>query len=165
MASGHRKRGSVSEPRARDSRDDGGAAAVEFALIVPLLCYVLFAIIAYGYMLSFRQGLSQAAAEGARDAAVAPPGRTDALRESDALATLNESLGSYDVTCDGTNLTRNSTDVGNCDVTIATCPESGDRCVTVTVDYNYADHAIVPVPGLGIVLPDHLSYTSVAEVS
>ena len=151
--------------RARDGRDDGGAAAVEFALIVPLLCYLLFAIIAYGYMLSFRQGLSQAAAEGARDAAVAPPGRSEAQRETDALASLNESLGTYDVTCDGTNLLRNSTDVGNCDVTIGTCPESGDRCVTVTVDYNYADHAIVPVPGLGIVLPDHLSYTSVAEVS
>jgi Flp pilus assembly protein TadG len=151
--------------RRRRRCSDDGAAAVEFALVVPLLCYILFAIIGYGYMLSFRQGLSQAAAEGARDAAVAPPGRTDAERETDALASLNESLGSYDVTCTGGNLIRSSTDVGDCDVSIGTCPESGDRCVTVTVDYHYADHAIVPVPGLGIVLPDHLGYTSVAEVS
>jgi hypothetical protein len=153
------------DTRARNNRGEGGAAAVEFALIVPLLCYLLFAIIAYGYMLSFRQGLSQAAAEGARDAAVAPPGRDDALRETDALASLNESLDSYGVTCDGTNLIRSSSDVGSCEVSIGTCPESGDRCVTVTVDYGYSEHAIVPVPGLGIVLPNHLSYTSVAEVS
>jgi Flp pilus assembly protein TadG len=151
--------------RRRRRCSDDGAAAVEFALVVPLLCFLLFAIIGYGYMLSFRQGLSQAAAEGARDAAVAPAGRGDALRESDALASVNGSLASYDVSCDGTTLTRDSTDVGDCDVTIDDCPDSGDRCVTVTIDYHYADHAIVPVPGLGIVLPDHLSYTSVAEVS
>ncbi len=50
----------------RPARRERGAAAVEFALVVPLLLTLVFGIISYGYLLSFRQSLSQAAAEGAR---------------------------------------------------------------------------------------------------
>lgn len=56
------------------SREERGAAAVEFALILPILVVLVFGIIAFGYMLSFRQALSQAAAEGGRAAAVKPAG-------------------------------------------------------------------------------------------
>ena len=58
---------SVGRRRAPSER---GAAAVEFALVVPLLLLLIFGIISYGMMLSFRQGLTQAASEGARAAAV-----------------------------------------------------------------------------------------------
>ena len=45
----------------RSSRRQGqaGAAAVEFALVAPLLLVVVFGILSYGYMLSFRQSMSQ----------------------------------------------------------------------------------------------------------
>jgi Flp pilus assembly protein TadG len=58
--------------RASRHRAEGGAAAVEFALVAPLLLLLVFGVISYGYMLSFRQALSQGAAEGARAAAVSP---------------------------------------------------------------------------------------------
>jgi Flp pilus assembly protein TadG len=59
----------------RPSRDRG-AAMVEFALILPIFVALVFGIISYGYMLSYRQAVSQAASEGARAAAIVPSGMT-----------------------------------------------------------------------------------------
>lgn len=154
--------------RGRDS--ERGAAAVEFALVVPLLLLLLFGIIGYAYMLSFRQALSQGAAEGARAAAVSPlPVAAD--KQQAALDAVNEALDSYGVTCSGTavgsNLMKGTTDVGSCSVATAACTNDGTKdCVTASLDYEYADHPLLPsVPGLGIVLPDHLRYRAVAQVS
>lgn len=49
-------------------RDEQGASLVEFALVVTLLCTLLLGIVIFGILLSKRQVLTQAAAEGARDA-------------------------------------------------------------------------------------------------
>lgn len=148
---------------ARDRRERG-AAAVEFALIMPILLLLVFGIISYGYMLSFRQAISQAAAEGARAAAVA---QRDADQVPDATAAMNDALDSYGVTCADGALTRDGDAVGTCGVAIATCAgeAASVQCVTVTIDYNYGDNPLLPVPGVGIVLPDNLRYSAVARVS
>lgn len=141
-----------------------GAAAVEFALVLPILLLLVFGIIGYGYMLSFRQSISQAAAEGARAAAVS---QTDADRVTKARAAVNESLTSYGVTCSGTSLVKDATTVGSCSIGVATCAgeAASVRCVTVTLNYSYRANPLVPVPGIGIVLPQQLKYSSVARVS
>jgi Flp pilus assembly protein TadG len=51
--------------------EDQGSAAVEFALVLPVLMIILFGIIDFGRMLNTRITLSQAANEGARAVAVA----------------------------------------------------------------------------------------------
>jgi Flp pilus assembly protein TadG len=51
-------------------RNDRGAAAVEFALVVPLLLVVLLAIIDLGWVFNRQLTLTQAAREGARIMAV-----------------------------------------------------------------------------------------------
>lgn len=51
------------------------AAAVEMAVVTPLLLTMLFGIIEYGWVFTVRQGLTTAAREGARVAAL--PGSTD----------------------------------------------------------------------------------------
>lgn len=132
----------------RSRRRDDGAAAVEFALVAPLLILLLMGIITYGYMLSFRQSVSQAAAEGARAAAVAP---VAADREAIAKAAVASAMG---VTCDSTYLA--------CTVKFpTTC-----TCVEVTVTHSYKADPTKPVfLGLGLVMPDKLTYKSVAEVS
>lgn len=150
--------------RARKRRTESGAAAVEFALVSPLLFALIFGIIGYGYMLSFRQGISQGAAEGARAAAV----EFDSANQSTAaLAALNRSLAGYGVSCVGTNLIRNSATVGSCSVTIATCANNSSKtCASVRVNYAYRDHPLLPsFPGLGGTMPEKLDYTAVAEVS
>jgi Flp pilus assembly protein TadG len=53
----------------RDSRE-GGAAAVEFALVVPLLLMVLFGILDYGLLFSNALSAKQGVREGARQGVV-----------------------------------------------------------------------------------------------
>ncbi|WKN49927.1 TadE family protein [Nocardioides sp. Arc9.136] len=140
---------------------------MEFALVAPLLLMLVFGIISYGYMLSFRQALSQAAAEGARAAAVSTVATS---RESDAVKAVNEGLRSYGVTCAAGKLVKGSAQVGTCAVSApASCAGHGTApplCLSVTVDYAYRAHPLTPAfPGLGTVLPDRLAYTSSARVS
>lgn len=136
---------------------------VEFALILPIFVALVFGIISYGYMLSYRQGLSQAATEGARSAAVAPSG---ADREDRARTALNASLAAYDVACEGTALQRRGATVGSCIIDVADVCSGGRPCVTIDVNHNYRDHPLIPsFPGLGITLPEQLPYTAVVEVN
>ncbi|WP_229054957.1 TadE/TadG family type IV pilus assembly protein [Aeromicrobium sp. Leaf350] len=150
-------------------RRERGAAAVEFALIAPLFIALLFGIISYGYMLSFRQGISQAAAEGARVYAVSPQG-TDF--KTNAISAINRSLSSYNVTCTAAgSLTRNGTVVGACTVptTASTCTGSTSttaRCAKVEIRYNYRDHPLITsFPGLGFTLPETLRYDTTVQVN
>lgn len=149
------------------SRDERGAAAVEFALVLPILVMLLIGIISYGFMLSFRQGISQGAAEGARAAAVAPAAMSLADRTTGAVAAVNDALQPYGVTCVGSTLVRNSQNVGSCTVNIATCANDPlNDCASVRLDYAYRSHPMLPAfPGLGVTLPESLDYTAVARVS
>jgi Flp pilus assembly pilin Flp len=134
-----------SNPSRARGREDG-AAAVEFALLVVPLLLLVLAVISYGYMLSFRQSISQAAAEAARAAALAP---ADADREAIARRTVQEVLG---VACGSAYL--------SCTFPAQTC---GVECVGVQLTYLYEDDPSKPVfPGAGIAIPDRLAYVAVS---
>jgi Flp pilus assembly protein TadG len=157
---------------ARTSRGkrERGAAAVEFALVAPLLILLVMGIVSYGYMLSFRQALSQGAAEGARATAVSPfP--TSAERQQEGLDALNEALGSYGISCDGyaagSHLRKSGADVGSCSVTITACANDATKtCVTASLRHRYEDNPLTPsFPGVGLVLPEELRYDAVARTS
>ncbi|HEX4819415.1 MAG TPA: TadE family protein, partial [Acidimicrobiales bacterium] len=102
-------------------RGDAGTALVELALIITPLCMLLFGIVIYGYLMSFRQNMTQAATEGARAGAVAPVGTASTI----ALNATNNALHSFGETCGSGGYT--------CDVQVATCPTAGStsQCVTV----------------------------------
>ena len=122
--------GPMSYERRRCRRAETGAAAVEFALIAPLLLLLVFGIISYGYMLSFRQAMSQGAAEGARSAAVwatAYASSQDASRIASAKTQVDDALSSYGVSC---------TNGATCTVTIESCGTA--KCARVTVSYPYS---------------------------
>lgn len=141
----------MTERRRQRLRDDRGAAAVEFALVViPLLTLVL-GVLGYGFMLSFRQSVSQAAAEGARAAAVAPP---TADRQAVAFAAIEAAM-SKKCNATGTYLT--------CAVST---PSGCATCLAVTVTYAYKADPTKPVfLGLGLVMPNNLTYTATAKIS
>lgn len=147
-------------------RDESGASAVEFALVLPLLMLLLFGIISYGVMLSFRQSLSQAAAEGARAAAVT---FVEGQKQSEAYSSVNQALDSFGVTCTSGALKKGTTTVGTCAVTApgnCTPAATGVKCVKVTLTYNYRDNPIVPsFPGVGAAIPSQLTYSAQARVS
>ena len=56
--------------RRRTTKGERGAAAVEFALIVPLLVVLVFGVIEFGRVLNVQISLSGAAREGARYMAI-----------------------------------------------------------------------------------------------
>lgn len=148
----------------RARREERGAAAVEFALVVPLLLLILFGIIGYGYLLSFRQALSQGAAEGARAAAVSSA-TTTAGRSTAALAALDDALDLYGVSCSGGSLVKGGDTVGTCSLTVAACSnDPAAQCATLAVVYRYGDHPLLPDIPL-VPTPDELRYSAVARVS
>ncbi len=57
-------------PRRSWRRDQDGAVAVEFALIVPMLLLVVFGVLDFGYMLNRSTVVSNASRDGARVASL-----------------------------------------------------------------------------------------------
>lgn len=153
----------------RPRRGERGAAAVEFALVAPLLLLLVFGIIDYGYMLSFRQALSQGAAEGARAAAVKPAGTATGTLEDVMRAAVNDALDSYGVQCSGAAL-QHKVDgawqpAGDCTLTIGACSNNATvTCATVTLAYTYGDDPLLPDVPL-VPLPGELSYTTSVEIN
>jgi Flp pilus assembly protein TadG len=142
----------------RRSRNEQGAAVVEFAIASMLLLVLLFGIITYGYALSFKQGLTQAAAEGARKAAVS----TSATAPANAATAVEKAVNAFNRHCntgDGTTCTYDMT-------AAATGCAAANICMRVRVSYDYKNHPLMPkFPGLGLLLPDTLESTSITQVS
>lgn len=155
-------------------RTEGGAAAVETALC---LCFVVlplvFGIISWAYMLSFRQAVSQAAAEGARAAVGAPTTSTPCATATPsafsaaacpqqyyAAQAVAGALTNYGMACGTKNLTCTIAPASNLNCA------TGHTCMTVTLTYPYRDHSLLPtIPGLGFTLPPDVTFTSTVEVS
>jgi Flp pilus assembly protein TadG len=88
---------------------ENGAAAVEMAMLLPLLFMILFGIIDFGRMYNAQITVTEAAREAAR-AVVLAPGETDATLQGKAMAkaaakplTINDSDITISQTCDGEN--------------------------------------------------------------
>jgi Flp pilus assembly protein TadG len=154
-----------SRPASRRASGDDGAALVEFAFVSVLLLTVVFAIINLGLILSFKQDVTRAAAEGARAAAVAFPA-SDAV--ADATAATEEAVQSFNKSCTGAGMT--------CTVTQHDCGdpvpdtnglEAGEPdCVQVELVYDYEGHPLlVPVPLISAFLPDEIRATSDARLN
>jgi Flp pilus assembly pilin Flp len=77
----------------RDRRDQSGAAAVEMAIILPVLVLLMFGIVEFGLAFNRLQGVHAAAREGARVGAVSPG--DECARALSAL----DGLGVSAVTC------------------------------------------------------------------
>jgi Flp pilus assembly protein TadG len=143
-----REAGKAPEPRRR--HDQRGAALVEFAIASSVLLVLLFGIISYGYVLSFKQGLTQAAAEGARQAAV---GGDYASAVARSVSAFNQTCGTGGLTC---TYSTAAADTG--------C--AAGACMRVRVSYDWKNYPLLPqFPGLGLLLPDTLKSTSITKVS
>lgn len=141
---------------ARRRHDERGAALVEFAIASVILLVLLFGIIEYGYILSFKQGLTQAAAEGARRGAVG--GTSGEIADA-----VNKATGGFKQTCNIGGLSCKN-GAGSTTLSPTTC--GSYTCITIEVSYDWKNYPLLPkFPGLGLILPDTLKSTSVARVS
>lgn len=150
--------------RARRCGDDGGTAMVEFALVMVLLFTLIFGIINLGLILSFKQDITRAAAEGARAAAVAYPAST---AELSARTATEQAVQGFNKTCDpalGLTCTVSLHDCG--DAVPDALELSKPDCVQVDLDYNYKDFPLlVPLPMIAPFLPEHIKATSDSRVN
>lgn len=153
--------------RHRRGRGDDGAALVEFAFVMVLLFTLIFGIISFGLILSFKQDMTRAAAEGARAGAVEVPG-TAAWAAADSAT--DEAVDGFDRTC-------NSGDGMSCNVNLHDCavpmtpgtasnPSSTGDCVTVELVYDYDGHPLLAdLPIISAVLPNTIRDSSVARLN
>lgn len=98
------------------------AAAVELAVVTPVLLTMLFGIIEFGWVFTVRQALVTAAREGARTAVL--PGSTVAEVEQ-RIAEYTQPLGLTGCT------------------TLVSCDDGGDPDGTVTISIPYATISLV----------------------
>jgi Flp pilus assembly protein TadG len=147
----------VKKPEQRRRHDERGAAVVEFAIASMVLLALLFGIISYGYALSFKQGLTQAAAEGARAAAVASAGPP---AEAAAIGAVGPALGAFNKNCSSPGMSCTYLQ------TAAATGCGAASCIRVRISYDYKNFPLIPrLPGLGLLLPDTLTSTSIARVN
>lgn len=129
--SGHRRRHNAEE----------GAAAVEFALVVPILLLLIFGIINFGIVLAQQLSISNSARQAARFAVVDVEGRACGDIEAEARsAAVTIGMEPDDPTYALTGAT------GPC---ARPCADSIDTTdLTVTLSY-YSDFVVpMPIPGL-----------------
>jgi Flp pilus assembly protein TadG len=132
------------------------------AFILAPLCMLLLGIIVYGYLMSFRQNMTQAAAEGARAGAIAPPDNTPGsytIASAQALDATNQALESFGERCDNGRM--------SCDINPHLCDPLGTvYCITVTVTYDYEHNPLMPdIPIVSAAIPSEFRSESTAQVN
>jgi Flp pilus assembly protein TadG len=169
---------------ARRGRGESGTAILEFTLVAVLLLTIVFGIINFGIILSFKQDMTRAAAEGARAAAVALPssavGTTDPRRLA-AVAATDEAVAGFKKTCGSGGMTC-TVQIHDCNLSLAdsnvdpnpdsngyknnNSPTAQPDCVTVKLSYDYENHPLlVPVPLISAFLPDSIFAKSVVRLN
>lgn len=112
--------------RARRRRGrDSGAAAVEFALVLPLLLLILFGIIDFGRMLNAQITINEAAREGARAMAL------------------------FDQTAGGNRVTRATSELPGATYTvISACPAHPGPDDDAVIEVHYDFKFVTPLGGV-----------------
>src|SRR5688572_30313620 len=131
--------GAQSSRARRRLRSERGQAAVEFAMVVPMLCVVIIAILHFGKVMNYWLDLNHVASEGARKAAV-NTFTTDAEYDT----WIRSRLETGELKTGGTTSIPDPAEVNLC------LPEGGDVGDPVTVQVN-ADYSL-PFIGATITL-------------
>ncbi len=147
--------------------DERGSSLVEFALIVTLLCTLLLGIIVFGILLSKRQVLTQATAEGARIAVPYQYTVPNTSNVKDAARTqVNTSLEAMDRVCGDAGTTCTFT-VYPCLGTLADAPNGSGDCLQVSVELTIMGSKPL-VPSVSFItpfLPSKMSSTFTATLA
>jgi len=143
----------ASQRRAVFARRQQGVAAVEFALVFPVMFLLIYGMITYGLIMVAQQTLTVAVGEGARAA----------LRYSTSPA----SAACQAVDASATWLGANISGCASAVPVATTCPYPAvSQCLTVTATYAYAQNPLVPtLPGLNIILPTTLKASAIVQLS
>jgi len=141
-------------------RDQRGVAMLEFAIVAPIFFFILYALVVFGMALALKQGVTSAAAEGARATVgvVDNPATTGVdERVDNAKNVVLQRLGWLSAS-QKTYLTITPT--------IASCTGGAGTCITVQVTYPYDAHPLVPsAPLISAIQPHQVSSTAIVRLS
>lgn len=121
------------------TNNQSGAAAVEFALILPVMLLFIFGIIEFGLFLYDKQVLTNACREGARVGVVVRTPRNQVNEDAEIRAAVLQYARDHLVTfgADGT-LGNDDIDISPANRCLGFEDSGGNRCfLIVTVDYFY----------------------------
>lgn len=124
--------------------NDRGAAAVEFALVVPILLMLVFAIITFGFLLAQKLAIENAARQAARHGAVENRTCADVVAEATSAAKPLVDLASGTI-----EVTRGPAGSAGTPCSGEPCEGSADKD-NITVTITYPGTVLIPVwPGMG----------------
>lgn len=136
----------------------GGATAVEFALVFPIFFSIFYVIVTFSMIFVAQQSLTLATAEGAR-----------AALNYQAASSVSGAIGlRTTAACNtATHMLAQMIQTAACQTAQANCSyDSTMTCIAVTVTYNYAASPLIPtLPGLGLLLPQNLSSTATVQLN
>ncbi|QDU59769.1 TadE-like protein [Planctomycetes bacterium Pan216] len=123
-----------------DKRERRGAAAVEFAVVAPLMFMLVFGLLEFGRYVMLAQIVVTSSREGARRAALATGQQTAGSVETFVRGYLGDAIGRPDVASD-TNLTVveiavNGTALNSGDVIEENASPNDNMRVNIQLDYN-----------------------------
>ncbi len=127
--------------RAHLRRGEAGAAAVEFALILPILVLLLFGTMQYGFYFWARSSAAAAVREGARRVSVGDYADCTAMRSFVQNEVGGARAGNAVTTT--RSIAKGSGNTGG-------ATQAGDT-MTVTVSFNSLDIGLIPLPLGGLV--------------
>jgi Flp pilus assembly protein TadG len=141
-------------------KDQKGAAAVEFAIVLPLLMMMLFGIVEFSIAFYDKAMITNASREGARSGIVLKAGtdgegnREDAVEDAEIESVINDFLTGKLITLGTSNtpvvaITRDGFSTGD--------------ALTVTVTYIY-DYYVIPGFVAGITGPMTLNATTIMKM-
>ena len=109
-------------------RNERGAAAVEFAIVLPLLLFVVFGIIEFSVIFYDKAMITNASREGARAGIVYRPTDPERLSEQDIKDVVKAYLQTHLISFGGTSAA---------DITVTNAETASGTPLTVTVNYTY----------------------------
>ena len=141
-------------------RDQRGAAAVEFALVIIPLMLVLYGLISFGMMFALKQSMTGAASDAARSV-IGVTDNTSTPADERVVAAKSTLSDRLDWLGDRYNAADSP------DPVVGPCANDPFKtCVTVKVTYPYSSRPLVPLaPGLGLFTPSTINSEATVQLS
>jgi Flp pilus assembly protein TadG len=153
------RRPSRSGPRAHARR---GNAAVEFALLLPLFLYVLYALVSFAIMFGAQHLMTLAAAEGARASLQYQP-----AEDMDAALALRSTRACSTAIAFVAWIQERTANSLSCETQTSACVHDAElMCLQVTLTYPYRAVPLLPaVPLADTLVPEQLRSSATVQMS
>jgi Flp pilus assembly protein TadG len=131
--------------RAKCSRLERGASAIEFAIVFPLFFGLIYIMVSYGLLFSLQHSITEAAKESARSAVACDPADRTAAQHEQCVTDRARATAAAALDWLPADLRTRILGASNANVDVTFATQSGVKRVTVLVELpNYDSDPILP---------------------